>query len=126
MPTAACPSCGTLTRVPPKRLGQSMACPKCHGQFIAVAESKSWTRVFHRRNPVGLWAGVALLLSAGILAAAVIRVASQGAGNLHAALFGRDATLAGRIVFFVAAAAAVLGVWLVHRWYRATHRWPYG
>ena len=30
-----CPYCGTLASGPVKWLGQAIACPKCHGQFLA-------------------------------------------------------------------------------------------
>jgi len=125
MPTVTCPSCGTLTRVPSDRVGQTLPCPKCHGRFVAVAESESWARILHGRNPVGLAAGVALLLAAGILTAAVVNVVAQKNGNIYAAIFARESSMVGRVALFIAIGAFVLGILLVRRWYRATHRWPY-
>jgi hypothetical protein len=124
MPTVMCPSCGTLTRVPADRVGQTLSCPKCHGRFVGVAEGKSQTGILHRRNPVGLAAGLVLLLVAGILTAAVVNVVAQKNGNIHAAIFGPE-SLASRTAFFIAVGAFVLGILLVRRWYRATHRWPF-
>jgi hypothetical protein len=126
MPTVACPSCATWTRVPADRIGQTLTCPKCHGRFVGVPENESWTRVFHRRNPVGMWAGVTLLLAAGILTSAVVNVVAQKNGNIHAAIFGHESSAVGRIAFFIAVGAFLLGILLVRRWYRATHRWPNG
>jgi hypothetical protein len=73
-----------------------------------------------------MWAGVTLLLMAVILAAAVAAVVAQEHWNIHAVLFGRDSSVAGRVALFVSVGAAIGGALLVRRWYRASHRWPYG
>jgi hypothetical protein len=59
-----------------------------------------------------------------ILTAAVVNVVAQKNGNIHAAIFGHE-SLASRTAFFIAVGAFVLGILLVRRWYRATHRWPF-
>jgi hypothetical protein len=92
---------------------------------MASEDGADWTRIFYRRNPVGLWTGITLLLVSAILAAAIVQAVMRESGNMHAVVFGRDASIVHRVAFFGSVGAAIVGAFLVHRWYKATHRWPY-
>ena len=113
-------------RVPAGRIGRTIDCPHCLGRFTASADPDDWTRIFHRRNPIGLWTGITLLIASAILAFSILQAVMRESGNMHAVVFGRDASALHRVAFFGSVCAAIVGAFLVHRWYKATHRWPYG
>lgn len=122
MPAVCCPICEQPIRVPAEQLGQKVECSRCLGWFEAVVEPDSWTRYLHRRHVAGLRVGVGLLAAAAI-AALIVAFVIPKYPTLHDAIFGHEAPVVTRYVFWIGIAALCGGVFLIVRWSRAQRHW---